>query len=120
MKLLKRLTHTILRRVPVHEAPQITMRAITEPSQLRMTPDHCRYRFSVELWAETTGPSAALDEMRRRALRILLRELYGEVADEIHLTLRDLMQEEHYRPNDDPVLTRLNALLRKLSEGDVR
>jgi hypothetical protein len=52
--------------------------------------------------------------MRRRAARMFLHELYGEVADELAEVLRLLYGEDHYRSHDDPVLVKLGNVIGKM------
>jgi len=115
MKMLDRLTHSILRRVAV-VSPLVSYQETALPVNAVLA-DVNRYAFELTLRAEITGRPDDLPEIRRRALRMLSHELYGEVADEVNQVLRDLYTENTYRAPNDPVSSRLSDLAHKLRNG---
>jgi len=115
MKIIDKLTHAVLRRVAV-VSPLVSYRESAAPSS-DLGPEVNRYRFEATLRVEMTGRPEDLPEMRRRAARMLLHEIYGDVTAEIDEALRDLWTEEGYRPPNDPVSSRLLDLVNKLRNG---
>lgn len=118
MKVLQHIQDSVLGRV---RAPRPLMHYTESVSEeLRLHAEtHLRHRLEIKLAVDMTAPSDDTQELRRRAARMFLHELYGEVADEIHAVLRDLYQEQQYRAPDDPVLTRLSKLVKDLEGWNV-
>lgn len=118
MKILDNLTDTVVRRVPIQPPLMAFNEALEETPRLSLD-RHVRLRMEIALRTEMTGPTDSIMEMRRRAARMFMHELYGEVADELMQVMRLLYDENHYRAPNDPVLSRLNALASKLRGGGV-
>lgn len=75
--------------------------------------------MEIKLVVDMTGPSDATQELRRRAARMFLHELYGEVADELRAVLRALYQEQQYRAPDDPIMVRLQNLVKEMEGWNI-
>lgn len=114
MKILKHLSDSFIRRVPVrNKLLGIKDYDYTTP-ELSFT-DHVATRFEVNLVADLVGPIEANHELRKRAVYMFQQELYGEVVTELRELLRDLYLEDSYRGPDDPVLARIRNLEQKLT-----
>lgn len=99
--------------LPLLVAPHTSVAATTEkPSSPRYA--H-RYevvaKFGIEQWSESGEPGAII-EMRNRAIRVLLREIYGPVEERLHEIL--VMLYEAPPVYDDKVLLAVNELLKDL------
>lgn len=113
MKILQHIQDSVLGRVRAPRPLMSYTEAISEESRMHAE-THLRHRMEIKLRVDMTGPSDDTQEMRRRAARMFLHELYGEVADELRAVLRDLYQEQHYRAPDDPVMVRLQKLVENM------
>lgn len=118
MKVLDHIIDVVVRRVPVRRSLLSVTETVADEPRLNVD-HHVRLRFELALRTEMTGPIEATSVMRRRATRMFLHELYGEVADELIEVLRLLYGEDYYRTPDDPVMSRLSALVGKLRGEDV-
>lgn len=114
MKIIKDIQDSVIGRVPItRPLMKYTETAETDERHLHVE-THERRRMEIKLEVVMIAPPDATQELRRRAARLFLHELYGEVADEIHAVLRDLYQQEPYHAPGDPVAARLHSLLAKL------
>ena len=97
---LNRRAATPRRIMPVYQAvpDNLTLSATWE------------WKFGATVFVNMRGPEEAREHLARQARRILAREIYGEIRA---LTL-DAIEEalsETYRPDDDPLVQKLNAIL---------
>lgn len=60
------------------------------------------------------GPEESREELRARAREMLIKEIYGELQDDI-LEIQYSLWKEGWRAPDDSVMIALNNLLRKVS-----
>ena len=78
-------------------------------------PNHFQWKYGIQLSCVFTGPEKCEEQFTRQARRMLARELYGELEDDLLVLLR-LMMEDGYRPSDDPVMQAIEGMLRKIRD----
>jgi len=76
--------------------------------------NYLRVTFEAAVRFETTGPEEALSEMKRKAELALAREVFGEIEDDLKSLQILLWEEDIYRGPQDPVMTKLNDMLKTL------
>ncbi len=82
-----------------------------------LPPDHWEWTFVARVGCIQTGPEEAREHLAKRARRLIAREVFGELEDDIQAVLELLWEENHYREPGDPVLSYLESMLRKV-RGD--
>jgi hypothetical protein len=113
MKVLDNITDAVVRRVPIQH-PLMSFDDAMEAAPRLQVDHHVRLRMELALRIEMTGPAEETGMMRRRAARMFLHQLYGEVADDLVEVLRLLYSEDRYRSHDDPVLVKLGNVIGKM------
>ncbi|HEU4345784.1 MAG TPA: hypothetical protein VFU31_29900 [Candidatus Binatia bacterium] len=113
MKVLDRIDRKRLEQVPV-----ISRFAIVEPEYEALPPaadrpEHWRWKYGFEIHCNFTGPREASDHMADHARRLIAREIFGEITDDLFELQRTLL-EESYRRDGDPAMTIINNLIRKV------
>jgi len=88
----------------------------TAPEKIMMGATHWMWQFGLGVGVTTTGPDEAREDMAEKAKKMIARELYGEVVDDLHELMR-VLDEEEYRPMDDPATSKIRTMIRKLN-GD--
>lgn len=86
----------------------------TPPSGVMLGAEYWVWRFDVKVGVVLSGPHSAREELAVKAKRMIARELYGEIIDDLHELMR-VLDEEEYRPIDDPATSKIRTMIRKLS-----
>ena len=117
MKLIDAIRAKRLRQVPPRGRFADVVGAYdAEPiSDLSFRPEW-QGRFGVELGCSLQGPAVAREDLARQAERLITREVYGEVEDDVMELLHLLLKEGH-RPSGDPAMQLIERLLAKLRGG---
>ena len=118
MKILQHIQDYVLGRVRAPHPLMTYAETVSEEPRMHVE-THLRHRMEIKLAVDMTSPSDDTQELRRRAARMFLHELYGEVAYELRAVLRDLYQEQQYRAPDNPVMVRLQNLVKEMEGWNV-
>ncbi len=116
MNIFQRMEDTRRRRVCPPSRTEVTYKSIPD-TEAYLSEDHWEWRWQVSVGCKQFGPESSREEMAKRARRMIARELYGEIQDDL-MELLEYLYEESYRTADDPVLGKLGEILRKIS-GDL-
>jgi hypothetical protein len=79
-------------------------------------PNRFLWRYGVQLYCMFVGPEEAEEHLAQQARRMIAREVYGDVRDDLFELMR-LLTEENYRASDDPVMAHITGMLQKMA-GD--
>lgn len=115
MKLLNAISAIRGHRIPV-KLGRIDA-VLNDVQEKPALPADYSYRYELVVSCVMQGPPGAFDTLSERARRVIAYEVYGEVRQELHRLRRKLhmLYEESYRAPDDPVLTRIQTLIDKIS-----
>lgn len=89
---------------------------LDDPSSQKAEGALWRRVYTVTVGCSLIGPEEASENMAEKAKRMIARELYGELEDDIRDAI-EVANEEAYRPENDPLLKVLEGMLRKV-RGD--
>ena len=89
----------------------------TPPEKIMMGASHWMWQFDLGVGVTMTGPDEARESLAEKAKRMIARELYGELVDDLHELMR-VLDEECYRANDDPAQSKITAMIRKMRGDD--
>lgn len=76
-------------------------------------PDHFQWKIGAEIFCRFTGPLEAKEHLTRQATRMIAKEVYGEIVDDL-MALQLLLMEEQYRADGDPALAAIHNMRRKM------
>jgi hypothetical protein len=88
--------------------------ATTEPLGSMVLDCHWRVRHEVTVAFESTGPEAAIPDMRKKAVRAIAREVFGELQNDLQDLRVSLWEEDFYRASDNPVFLKIEDMLSKM------
>lgn len=113
MKVFEAITAKRLKRVPpTGRFAHIEAEYDVAPVQ-GGEPDHFQWKYGIQLRCSFVGPEEASEHALKQARRLIAKELYGEVENELLALMRTLM-EEQYRPADDPAMAIITDLLNRI------
>ena len=114
MKILDIMEAKRLKRVPeINRFAKVnaTYEALPSPD----IPYHWQWKIGFDVYSVFTGPERSDDHMSHlfeNARRLVAREVFGELTDDLFELLRTL-SEEGYRPEDDKAMQIINKLISK-------
>lgn len=76
-------------------------------------PNQYRWQYGICLRCFFTGPEEGEEQYGNQARRLIAREVYGEIIDDL-IELSRVLMEESYRPATDPALAILENSIRKM------
>jgi hypothetical protein len=88
--------------------------ATSEPLGSMVLDCHWRVRHEVSVAFESTGPEAAIPDMRKQAVQAIAREIFGELQSDLQELRVSLWEEDFYRASDDPVFLKIEDMLSKM------
>lgn len=114
MKVLDAIEAVCLHQtVPVGRFSRIEARISTPLPNLQDIPLHFQWTYSLKLSVNFRGPSEVGNERMQVARVLVAHELYGELIEDTLVLLR-ILSEESSRPEGDPVLLAIYAMLDKM------
>lgn len=77
------------------------------------TPDHYQWRIGAEISCVLSGPIKAREQLMKQAHRMIAKEVYGEIIDDL-IELQRILYEEQYRADGDPVFDAIRKMINKM------
>lgn len=122
MKLLDNITaelvmHNSMTPLRVPHVPRFALGETTLDTQSLDMPEYFRWRVGVTVFNVFEGPKTGKAHYLKTAKRMIAREVYGEILDDLFVLTR-LLHEEGPRLPGDKVSEALHALIRKISDQE--
>lgn len=122
----RHLNHIRGRQVVEDLSPARVRATASEKNEPVPTQTNRRWIWYFEMAYAQIGPDVrvslavdeAIEQMRRHAIRMIGRELYGELREDA-LDLLGMLHERYFLATDDPILIKLNGMIRKMEGEDV-
>ena len=112
MKIMDHVQEKVIGLRATSSAPLTKVAYNVEPVS-RMSEPLREWEIELAVSCRLTGPADAHAVIKERAMRMISREIFGELYSDLR-HLNELLYLEAYRPNDDPVLVKLGEIINKV------
>ena len=112
MKILDKINIKCGEQVPVSGRFAIVESENKEPLRLSERPEQWKWDYGIRIHCDFVGPPTASENLAYQARRMIAKELFGEITDDL-FQLKRLLMEESYRPIGDPVMAIIDNLIKE-------